>query len=197
MWNDGTDKDYIAHHGIKGQKWGERRFQYEDGTLTPVGKERYGYGIESATSTHNNFHSRTKKVYNSQKGVTVKLGEKYSNTPVAGRHFFESNNVSFNEANRKKMISNIGSMINKIYVNDSPYAKYYSKEEFANDLKKGLSNYPTVDGVYMEDVVQDVIAEVLKKADKKIRVREKADAVKDKRDPVRTYFMLKKGPGRM
>jgi len=32
---------YIAHEGIKGQKWGVRRFQNEDGTLTEAGKERY------------------------------------------------------------------------------------------------------------------------------------------------------------
>ena len=34
----------ICHHGIKGQKWGVRRFQNEDGTLTPEGKERYYKG---------------------------------------------------------------------------------------------------------------------------------------------------------
>ena len=32
---------YLAHHGIKGQKWGERKYQYEDGSLTPEGKLRY------------------------------------------------------------------------------------------------------------------------------------------------------------
>lgn len=32
---------YLAHHGIKGQKWGVRRFENEDGTLTPAGKQRY------------------------------------------------------------------------------------------------------------------------------------------------------------
>lgn len=32
---------YLAHHGIKGQKWGVRRFQNPDGTLTALGKERY------------------------------------------------------------------------------------------------------------------------------------------------------------
>ena len=32
---------YIQHHGIKGQKWGVRRFQKKDGSLTPAGKERY------------------------------------------------------------------------------------------------------------------------------------------------------------
>jgi uncharacterized protein YnzC (UPF0291/DUF896 family) len=33
--------DELYHHGIKGQKWGERRYQNEDGTLTEAGKRRY------------------------------------------------------------------------------------------------------------------------------------------------------------
>lgn len=32
---------YLAHYGIKGQKWGIRRFQNEDGSLTDEGKRRY------------------------------------------------------------------------------------------------------------------------------------------------------------
>lgn len=35
------NNDSFAHHGIKGQKHGVRRYQYEDGSLTPEGKERY------------------------------------------------------------------------------------------------------------------------------------------------------------
>jgi hypothetical protein len=34
--------DFIAHYGIKGQKWGVRRYQNEDGSLTNAGKKRYG-----------------------------------------------------------------------------------------------------------------------------------------------------------
>ena len=33
--------DTLAHHGIKGQKWGVRRYQDQNGTLTSEGKERY------------------------------------------------------------------------------------------------------------------------------------------------------------
>ena len=40
MWQY-NHTDELYHHGIKGQKWGVRRFQNEDGSLTPAGKRRY------------------------------------------------------------------------------------------------------------------------------------------------------------
>lgn len=35
------DSNFLVHYGIKGQRWGLRRFQNEDRTLTEEGKERY------------------------------------------------------------------------------------------------------------------------------------------------------------
>lgn len=38
----------LYHHGIKGQKWGVRRFQNPDGTLTAAGEKRYNETLANA-----------------------------------------------------------------------------------------------------------------------------------------------------
>ena len=43
MRND-FSSNYLMHHGILGMKWGVRRYQNEDGSLTEAGKKHYGSG---------------------------------------------------------------------------------------------------------------------------------------------------------
>lgn len=40
----------LYHHGIVGQRWGIRRYQNLDGTLTSAGRERYGGHAEKVNS---------------------------------------------------------------------------------------------------------------------------------------------------
>jgi hypothetical protein len=43
---------YLAHHGIKGMKWGVRRYQNSDGSLTLAGKKRYDGETKNPIERH-------------------------------------------------------------------------------------------------------------------------------------------------
>ena len=56
----------IWHHGVKGQKWGVRRYQNEDGTLTPEGRARYGEYFDLVAkrwAAHNRGETNLEKLY--------------------------------------------------------------------------------------------------------------------------------------
>lgn len=53
-------KDYLIHYGVEGMKWGVRRFQNADGTLTPAGKRRYAIADKRLTKRHNYISDKLK-----------------------------------------------------------------------------------------------------------------------------------------
>lgn len=65
-----TRTDELYHHGIKGQKWGVRRFQNKDGSLTPSGEKRYGDKVQPEKKEYSSIDGT--KVY-SKRGVEVAL----------------------------------------------------------------------------------------------------------------------------
>lgn len=64
--------DQLQHHGILGQKWGIRRFQNPDGSLTPDGRERYrvltSNGFKSKLDSQPLVNKRGKRII--KKGTT-------------------------------------------------------------------------------------------------------------------------------
>ena len=88
----------LSHHGIKGQRWGIRRFQNKNGTLTAKGKKRYNNTTSKPKSKHRimleeNYKSegmtkkeaeiaaskriKTEKIIAAAAGVTIAAGTAY------------------------------------------------------------------------------------------------------------------------
>ena len=63
------ENNYLYHHGILGQKWGVRRFQNEDGSLTPQGKRRYSRIIKDARSYGDAFAELERETRKVKSGV--------------------------------------------------------------------------------------------------------------------------------
>lgn len=67
-----TRQGELHHHGIKGQKWGVRRFQNEDGSLTPAGKKRY-----DEPNSHSDKKEKQYKIPQNKSLHRLKLEDKY------------------------------------------------------------------------------------------------------------------------
>lgn len=77
----------LYHHGVLGQKWGQRNYQNPDGSLTPLGRIHYGYGKakegvgKAARATGKGLVKAAKVT-----GKGIQLTAKYATLPVRRNH---------------------------------------------------------------------------------------------------------------
>lgn len=146
---------YLAHHGVKGQKWGVRRYQNPDGSLTTEGKARYGemekdsqYLSKSmAIMTQSNVNYTKKAIKNKQKELAINdktsiqrdVSESlYKNKLKELSKKYGSSNIitGFINDNNNDRITEILSGYNKINIEKGKQYTY----ALIMDEKSGLNN---------------------------------------------------------
>lgn len=110
----------LKHHGVKGQSWGKRQYQNPDGTLTPLGREHYGYSKDP---------NKKMEVEGTDSSVTKKVKQDYNN--MSDKEFMAKYKTS--RHTYAKRVDKYGDP----YMN-SPLAKTGKKLSAKNVLKKDL-----------------------------------------------------------
>lgn len=103
--------DYLKHHGIKGQKWGVRRFQNSDGSYTAAGKARRG-----SSSGKKGMSDAKKAAIAYTAGIALSVGLVAALDKYERGKEFDSLSQVFNGPAMKQQINATNSIANN-YVN--------------------------------------------------------------------------------
>lgn len=155
---------YLAHHGIKGQKWGNRRYQNEDGSLTEAGKQRYGY--------LNDAHKKALDEYRNSEDNYYYEHDRNIDSPDYERRM-KSVSRQYDSANRKlgNAYKRRESFENKLDLDNYVKSKYSSKK--VNSLVDSIKKSESKINDFMEKYVNSGSQRLQKKGKRKIEAEER------------------------
>ena len=73
MYTDELRPDELRHFGVLGMKWGVRRYQNKDGTLTEEGKQRVSKLYDKATTKKNKLEQKAEKAETAYANAKAKV----------------------------------------------------------------------------------------------------------------------------
>lgn len=119
---------YLEHHGILGMKWGVRRFQNKDGSLTSAGKKR-------KDSLKGTAHRALAKVYELNERAYNKLGNKtLASMNKAAKNQQLKKAQEADESPKKVSNKKLAKDVGKIYEEES-------KKAYVQNIDKLEKNY--------------------------------------------------------
>ena len=137
----------LCHHGILGMKWGRRRYQNKDGSLTPAGKKRYGNDEpDKEPETTEQKRARllkstdAKEIYKDRDVLsTSELNERINRIDTERRLSQIAEGTKKSGMDRVNDALKIGRKVNEVYeFTNTPVMKAL-KKKLAGDVEEHLS----------------------------------------------------------